>query len=103
MRFVSGIASIAVPLGVIGGLNWRDVKPLIEHAFADCHSPSHVRACRCAGSHDACATKRPKAARACSVDSSEVSVHAARLPAHAARSQKLAYFLQESGAPASGT
>lgn len=100
-----GIVSIAVPpLGCgLGGLDWRDVRPLIEHAFADV---PHVQVLlfEPAGAPAADAmpvrTKRPKMTLARALllgvmrQYSELAYRLTLLEI-----QKLAYFLQEAGQP----
>jgi O-acetyl-ADP-ribose deacetylase (regulator of RNase III) len=99
------IASIAVPpLGCgLGGLNWRDVKPLIEHAFAGLPQV-RVLMFEPAGAPAAKAmpvrTKRPKMTRARALlirlmrQYTQLAYRLTLLEV-----QKLAYFLQESGEP----
>ncbi len=98
-----GVKSIAIPpLGCgHGGLDWKDVRPLIEHAFAAVPEV-HVLLFEPAGAPDAKAmpigTKRPHMtlARALFVRLMErYSELAYRLTL--LEMQKLAYFLQESG------
>jgi len=98
-----GIRSVAVPpLGCgLGGLKWRDVRPLIERAFATIPDV-HVLLFEPAGSPEAKAmpvrTKRPKLtpARALLIRlMRQYSDMAYRLTL--LEIQKLAYFLQESG------
>jgi len=99
------IASIAVPpLGCgLGGLDWRDVKPLIEQAFAGVPAVQVVLF-EPVGTPDAKAmpigTKRPNLtpARALFIKlMRQYSQMAYRLTL--LEIQKLAYFLQESGEP----
>ena len=100
-----GIASIAVPpLGCgLGGLDWREVRPMIERAFAELPDV-RVALFEPVGAPDARAmpvrTKRPgmTVARALFINlMHQYSQQAYRLTL--LEIQKLAYFLQESGEP----
>lgn len=100
-----GVSSVAVPpLGCgLGGLNWRDVRPLIERAFATLPD-LHIKLFEPTGTPDARSmpirTKRPKmtVARALLIKLVDQYTQLAyRLTL--LEIQKIAYFLQEAGEP----